>query len=170
MAFQDRGQSLGNKRLPCVERDPNSGFWFHGLLHFRFHGLLAAPGPLIYRTPDRGALAAAALKLPSNSADCSRMRWSKPLTVVFVLLARRAGHAQNAAESSPNLVPRLVVTVGKSLMLDSPVKIKRFAAANSDLIESVAIGSREVLINGKLPGEKPLPAFWWPPFICAPHL
>src|ERR1019366_10678919 len=110
MAFQDCGQSLGNKRLPCVERDPNSGFWFHGLLHFRFHGLLAAPGPLIYRTPDRGALAAAALKLPSNSADCSRMRWSKPLTVVFVLLARRAGHAQNAAESSPNLVPSLAGT------------------------------------------------------------
>src|ERR1035441_4508250 len=59
MPFQDRGQSLGNKRLPRVERDPNSGFWFDGLLHFRFHGILAVLGPHIYRTSDRGALAAA---------------------------------------------------------------------------------------------------------------
>jgi pilus assembly protein CpaC len=95
--------------------------------------------------------------LKTNSADDFRMRWSRTLMVVFVLLlARLAVLAQNPAESAPGTVARLIVTVGKSLMIDSPVKIKRLAAANSDLIESVAIGPREVLINGKLPGETSL--------------
>jgi pilus assembly protein CpaC len=85
------------------------------------------------------------------------MSWSRTLTLVFVsLLVRLAVHAQNPAESSPNVVAKLIVTVGKSLMIDSPVKIKRIAAANSDLIEAVAIGPKEVLINGKLPGETSL--------------
>ncbi|MDR3700269.1 MAG: pilus assembly protein N-terminal domain-containing protein [Candidatus Sulfopaludibacter sp.] len=51
---------------------------------------------------------------------------------------------------------KLTVTVGKSLIIDSPLKIKQIATANGDLIESVAIGPREVLINGKAPGETSL--------------
>lgn len=99
----------------------------------------------------------AALKLKSNPADGFRMSCSRTLTVVFVLLlVRLAVRAQNPAESPPNIVSKLIVTVGKSLMIDSPVKIKRIAAANSDLIEAVAIGPKEVLINGKLPGETSL--------------
>ena len=86
-----------------------------------------------------------------------RLCGSRTQTVAFIVLwARLAVSAQNPAESSPNIVSKLTVTVGKSLMVDSPVKIKRIAAANSDLIESVAIGPREVLINGKLPGETSL--------------
>lgn len=85
------------------------------------------------------------------------MCWSRTLTVVLVsLLIGRAVPAQDPAESSPNTAARLTVTVGKALMIDSAVKIKRIAAANSDLIESVAIGPKEVLINGKLPGETSL--------------
>jgi pilus assembly protein CpaC len=38
------------------------------------------------------------------------------------------------------------------MAMDSPVKIRRIAAANSDLIETVAIGPKEVLISGKQPG------------------
>jgi pilus assembly protein CpaC len=85
------------------------------------------------------------------------MRWLRTLTVVFVsLLVRLPVAAQNPAEPSPAAVSRLTVMVGKSLMIDSPVKINRIAAANSDLIESVPIGPREVLINGKVPGETSL--------------
>ncbi len=85
------------------------------------------------------------------------MCWSTTLTAVLLsLLVRLPVPAQTPAEASPNAVPKLTVTVGKSLMIDSPVKIKRMAAANSDLIESVAIGSKEVLLNGKLPGETSL--------------
>jgi len=48
---------------------------------------------------------------------------------------------------------RLVVTVGKSLSIDSPVAIQRVSIANNTLAETVVIGPREVLINGVSPGE-----------------
>jgi pilus assembly protein CpaC len=51
---------------------------------------------------------------------------------------------------------RLVVTVGKSLSIDSPLTIKRVSIANTSLAETVVIGPREVLINGMAPGETSL--------------
>ena len=42
------------------------------------------------------------------------------------------------------------MTVDRSLMIDSPVKIKRMAARQRRAVESVAIGSQEVLINRKV--------------------
>lgn len=51
---------------------------------------------------------------------------------------------------------KLVVTVGKSLIIDSPLKIQRISYANGDLIEAVAVNPKEVLINGKAPGETSL--------------
>lgn len=75
------------------------------------------------------------------------MSWARTLTVVSAaLMVQFAGRAQ-----SP-----LTVTVGKSLVIDSPVKIKQIATANGDLIEAVAIDPRQVLINGKQPGETSL--------------
>src|ERR1022692_4005503 len=50
----------------------------------------------------------------------------------------------------------LLVTVGKSLSIDSPVTIKRFSTANDSLVDTIAIGSKEVQINGKAPGETSL--------------
>jgi pilus assembly protein CpaC len=47
----------------------------------------------------------------------------------------------------------LVLTVGKSLSIDSPLAIKRAAAANESVVEFVVIGPRELLVNGKAPGE-----------------
>src|SRR5450432_2085435 len=60
-----------------------------------------------------------------------------------------------AAQNSPSVsVPgKLVVTVGKSLIIDSPLKIQRISVANGELMEAVAVNPREVLINGKAPGE-----------------
>lgn len=56
----------------------------------------------------------------------------------------------------PAIVDRLVVTVGKSLNIDSPLVIKRIAIANTSLAETVIIGPKEVLINGTAPGETSL--------------
>jgi pilus assembly protein CpaC len=85
------------------------------------------------------------------------MCWSRTLTLVFLsLLVRLPVPAQTPPEASPNGLSKLTVTVGKSLVIDSPIKITRLAAANSELIESIAIGPREVLLNGKLPGETSL--------------
>jgi len=57
------------------------------------------------------------------------------------------------AASAPG---KLVVTVGKSLIIDSPLKIQRISVANGELIEAVAVDPKEVLINGKAPGETSL--------------
>jgi pilus assembly protein CpaC len=47
----------------------------------------------------------------------------------------------------------LKVTAGKSISIDSPTDIKRAASANESVAECVAIGPRELLVNGKAPGE-----------------
>jgi pilus assembly protein CpaC len=59
-------------------------------------------------------------------------------------------------ESSTGAPRRLVVTVGKSVIVDSPVNIQRVSVANGDLSEALAVNPREVLINGRAPGETTL--------------
>ena len=63
--------------------------------------------------------------------------------------------AVSAAELQTQNAP-LVVTVGKSLVLDNAMNIQRISLANGDLAEAVAVNPREVLINGKAPGETSL--------------
>src|ERR1039457_5859286 len=73
--------------------------------------------------------------------------------------AGRAGSDDNtkAQEAAPSGAPgKLVVTVGKSLIIDSPMKIQRISVANGELIEAVAVNPKEVLINGKAAGETSL--------------
>ena len=60
-------------------------------------------------------------------------------------------------EATPNgVVGQLTVTVGKSLIIDSPLAIKRLSTANDGLVGFQAISPKEVLINGKAPGETSL--------------
>lgn len=57
----------------------------------------------------------------------------------------------------PNTAARdLFVTVGKSLVVESPVVIQRVAVADGELAEAVAVNPREVLVNGKAAGETSL--------------
>jgi pilus assembly protein CpaC len=64
---------------------------------------------------------------------------------------------QVTKQATPDgVVGQLVVTVGKSLAIDSPLPIKRLAFANGSIVEAQAIGPKEVLINGKAPGETSL--------------
>jgi pilus assembly protein CpaC len=62
--------------------------------------------------------------------------------------------AQDAASAAAP--GKLMVTVGKSLIIDSPMNIQRISVANGELIEAVAVNPKEVLINGKAPGETSL--------------
>lgn len=48
------------------------------------------------------------------------------------------------------------LTVGKSVIFDSPANVRRVAVANSDLAEAVVVNPREVLLNGRAPGETTL--------------
>jgi pilus assembly protein CpaC len=50
----------------------------------------------------------------------------------------------------------LSVTAGKSVLVESPAVIERVSVANADLAEAVVVTPREVLVNGKAPGETSL--------------
>jgi pilus assembly protein CpaC len=61
-------------------------------------------------------------------------------------------HAQPAPQTSRELV----LTVGKSLLVNSGANIERIAVGFGDIAEARAIGPREVLLDGKAPGETSL--------------
>jgi pilus assembly protein CpaC len=79
-----------------------------------------------------------------------RRGWSGRATRWTLLIAAAGGllHSQPAGN--------LIVTVGKSLSIDSSVTIKRVSAANESLVDTIAIGPKEVQVNGKAPGETSL--------------
>jgi pilus assembly protein CpaC len=74
-----------------------------------------------------------------------------PRQGVQQLSASQAGATPQA--SGVNQPRLLVVTVGKSLLLESPVDVQRVAIVTEDILEVVAINSRELVLNGKGPGE-----------------
>lgn len=55
-----------------------------------------------------------------------------------------------AASGSPN---DLFVTVGKSVLVNSARPIERVSVGFGDIAEATAVGPREILVNGKAPGE-----------------
>ncbi len=61
--------------------------------------------------------------------------------------------AQPGSEESPN---ELFVTVGKSVIVNSSLPIDRVSVGFGDAAEATAVGPREVLVNGKAPGETSL--------------
>src|SRR5260370_34891648 len=69
------------------------------------------------------------------------------------LQTQTAATAQEAHVSSAR---DLFVTVGKSLVVDSPVNIQRVSVANGELAEALAVTPREGLGNGKTAGENSL--------------
>jgi pilus assembly protein CpaC len=58
--------------------------------------------------------------------------------------------AQQTGEVTRN---DLSLTVGKSILMNSPVPIERVAVGFGDVVEATAVGPREVLVSGKAPGE-----------------
>ena len=76
-------------------------------------------------------------------------RFLSPALVCAVALL--ASCVCSAQDSTP-----LAVTVGKTLILDSPTDIVRVSVAGPAVAETVAINPREVLVNGLIPGETSL--------------
>ena len=66
------------------------------------------------------------------------------------------GAQQPPAENPATGARELFVTVGKSLLVDSPTVIRRVSVANGTIAEALATSPREVLVNGKAPGETSL--------------
>ena len=77
----------------------------------------------------------------------------------FLLILCFAAYPAAAQSTMPAQQPLetggrdMVVTTGKSVVLESPVDIQRVSVANSDVAEAVVVNPREVLVNGKAPGE-----------------
>lgn len=70
-----------------------------------------------------------------------------------VSTADSAPQAQSETAAAPG---KLIVTVGKSLIIDSPLNITRVTIANGAVAEAVAVNPKEVLINGTAAGETSL--------------
>lgn len=51
---------------------------------------------------------------------------------------------------------QITITAGKSFVIDSPADVERVAVGSEDVIEAVAITQREIMLNGKAPGETSL--------------
>lgn len=64
-----------------------------------------------------------------------------------------AARSGRVAEESPN---DLFLNVGKSVIVDSALPIERVSVGFGDIAEATAVGPREVLVNGKGPGQTSL--------------
>ena len=86
---------------------------------------------------------------PAGAADSLAVH-GKPILQAVVGIAILCAPAIAVEVKGPE---QLVVTVGKSLSIDSPATIRRVAIANTSLAETVVIGPKEILVNGLAPGE-----------------
>ncbi len=78
-----------------------------------------------------------------------------PIAVLVMGLGQSAV-AQDNAPSQTTASRELSVTVGKSVLVDSPQTIERIAVSNGALAEAVAISPHEMMLNGLAPGETSL--------------
>jgi pilus assembly protein CpaC len=92
-----------------------------------------------------------------------RMRWFAKTSIVAACLCAVFGGAsgstpqENAQKAKrPGVDGNLIVTVGMSMIIDSPVAVAKISIANGELAEAVAVNPQEILINGKAPGETSL--------------
>jgi pilus assembly protein CpaC len=80
----------------------------------------------------------------------SRLRRGLRLTPLLFLIALPF---VTAAEDEPAAVPApLLLTVGKSVIVDTAVPIERISVGFGDIAEATPIGPRVVLVSGKNPG------------------
>ena len=65
-------------------------------------------------------------------------------------------NAQDNATNQTTASRELSVTIGKSVLVDSPQTIERVAVSNGDLAEAVVISPHEIMVNGRAAGETSL--------------
>jgi len=76
---------------------------------------------------------------------------------MVLLLSIQAVHGQNLVVAPPAASEQasgeLKVVVGRSVSIDTARPIQRVAAANEAIVDCLVITSRELLVNGKAPGQ-----------------
>ena len=89
------------------------------------------------------------------------------VTLTSAILAQPRGNelaggpsADSARSAMPQIgsgqVRQLMVTVGKSIVLESPVDIQRVSTVSEDILDIVAVNPRELVLNGMSAGETSL--------------
>lgn len=73
----------------------------------------------------------------------------KKISIIFVALTSLAYVAPGARAADE----AITITAGKSYVIDSATNVERVAVATEDVVEAVAVTQREVVLNGKAPGE-----------------
>ncbi|MGO9095421.1 MAG: type II and III secretion system protein family protein [Bryobacteraceae bacterium] len=91
-------------------------------------------------------LSGALLMIGGALIPAGRPAWGQPAVPA-------AAPVQHAAGSGTRDLP---LTVGKSLVVESPVTIQRVAVGDSKTAEAIAVSPREVLVNGKAVGDTSL--------------
>jgi pilus assembly protein CpaC len=93
----------------------------------------------------------------------SRAQPAKALLVAACLCSLLTAAANSTLPQETTQTPKrpgidgnLIVTVGMSMIIDSPVAVSKISIANGELAEAVAVTPKEVLINGKAPGQTSL--------------
>jgi len=116
---------------------------------------MVACGSVLSHRPMRAAYPSQ--ENPASQQTQSQVTQAQPSDPIPHVSAPAADPAPNQAQAdAPSTPGKLLVTVGKSLIIDSPVNIRRVHVANGGLAEAVAVNPKEVLINGTAPGETSL--------------
>lgn len=76
--------------------------------------------------------------------------------LIFLAAQGAMGQPQAAPQTSGESANELFVTAGKSVVVDSAVPIERVSVGFGDFAEANAVGPKEVLVNGKTPGQTSL--------------
>jgi pilus assembly protein CpaC len=96
-------------------------------------------------------------KCAATIAIFSALAWSSTVRADELTTEQAPAPSSAAPQETSGLVTKeLSVTVGKSLVVDSPVNIQRVSVANPAMAEAVAITPKELLVNGLTPGETTL--------------
>jgi len=87
---------------------------------------------------------------------CTRRLAPAMASILVGVVAVIALNAQPPQTAAPQTARELALTVGKSLIVNSAATIERVAVGFGDVAEARAVGPREVLLDGKAPGETSL--------------
>ena len=77
----------------------------------------------------------------------------RPIDIIHPTQDKAVATTEQAQPAgAPNTPGKLIVTIGMSITIDSPLRIQRIYIANGDLADGVAIDPKQVLVTGKAPG------------------
>jgi pilus assembly protein CpaC len=75
-----------------------------------------------------------------------------PLACLLAVSFGNAAPFPQAEELAAAAPTSLLLTVGKSVIVDSPLPVERVSVGLGDIAEATAVGPRELLLNGQAPG------------------